>query len=302
MNPPLQHVFQQGPVLLSMGRTLLTALARLVPGSRPVAPLPSAWIQCVVPPRPMGLITDFIRHVGGDPWAYRGRVPPMLWSQWGYPVVQRTLADLPYPLLRVLNGGCRIENRAPLPAGQPLHVRARLVDVDDNGTRAVLHQEVVTGTAEVSEAVVAHLYAIIPLKHSTPREGPASKEVVRVPHEATEITRWELDGDAGLRFALLTGDFNPIHWLAPYARLSGFDNRILHGFSTMARSMEALLRWFPGGDPDRVHALDVRFVRPLVLPNRVGLYVAGNRITVGQAPGEPVYMHGTVEFRAGGWA
>ena len=87
---------------------------------------------------PEKLVSDYVRHVGGDPSWYRGRVPPSLFPQWGFPLQAQTLLGVPYPLARVMNAGCRIEQKAPLPAGQPLHVRARLESVDDDGRRAIL--------------------------------------------------------------------------------------------------------------------------------------------------------------------
>ena len=42
--------------------------------------------------------------------------------------------------------------------------------------------------------------------------------------------------------------------------------------------------------------MDVRFVRPLLLPARVGLYVGdGNRVWVGDAPGGGAYLEGTYQ-------
>ena len=60
-------------------------------------------------------------------------------------------------------GGCRLEINAPLPAKETLHARARLEDIDDNGRRAVIHQRVATGTGAHPDAVVGHLYAVVPL-------------------------------------------------------------------------------------------------------------------------------------------
>ena len=45
-----------------------------------------------------------------------------------------------------MNAGCRIENRAPLPAGEPLEVRVRIESIDDDGRRAIIVQQMVTGT------------------------------------------------------------------------------------------------------------------------------------------------------------
>src|SRR5688572_10439705 len=164
-----KHVLQQGPVLATLGRAAVTAfrqqldarLGRAQPSGMP--PIPSAEIHETIAPRPSDLLRDYVRHTGGDPSAYKGIVPPHLFPQWGFPLTARTLDGLPYPLVRVLNGGCRLQMNAPLPADQPLEVRARLEDIDDNGRRAVIHQRIVTGTLEVPDAVVADLYAIVPL-------------------------------------------------------------------------------------------------------------------------------------------
>src|SRR5205814_2598667 len=141
----------------------------------------------------------------------------------------------------------------------PLEVRARLESIDDDGQRAVLHQRIVTGTASSPEAVVAHLRAVVP---SGPRPaGRPRREPARVPPGARLLARWQLGAGAGLTFASLTGDFNPVHWLRPYARAFGFGGVILQGFATLARAIEGLaLAVGP------VRAIDVKFTRPLVLP------------------------------------
>lgn len=88
-------------------------------------------------------------------------------------------------------------------------------DVDDDGGRAVLHQRLVTGTGSAPGRLVSHLYAIVPLAPRDP-ERKASGSRPTVPADAREIGRLELAGRAGFEFACLTGDFNPVHWIAPY--------------------------------------------------------------------------------------
>ena len=41
----------------------------------------------------------------------------------------------------------------------------------------------------------------------------------------------------------------------------------------------------------------MRFTRPLVLPARVGVYVRGDKVWVGDAPGGPAYLEGTFKIR-----
>lgn len=295
---PTKHIIHQGPVLASLGQTALSALLqRFGRGGAGGLVVPSAPVSIDLSPRSPALVRDYVRHVGGDPSAYKHTVPAHFFPQWGFPLAARTLRGVPYPMQKVLNGGCRLEINGPLPAGETLEVVARLEDVDDNGRRAVLHQRVATGTATEPELVVGHLYAIVPLGGGDEKtDGPNKRrEVQRVPADAREIGRWRLPADAGLAFAMLTGDFNPVHWVRPYAKAFGFKNTILHGFATMARAHEGLNRGLFAGDVNRIAVLDVKFTAPLTLPAKVGLYVEGNNVYVGAAPGSRAYLVGTFE-------
>lgn len=284
---PFKHLRHQLPVIASLGSTALHALRAPKGGGAPPQ-VPGVEIVKTIAPRPAALVRDYVRHVGGDPAAYRGVLPPHLFPQWGFPLAAKTLEGLPYPLARVLNGGCRLEANAPLPADVPLRVRAQLVEIDDDGRRAVLKQRVTTGTDAAPDAVVATLFAIVPLKKDPAARGP--KQVVRVPDDARELARWKLGSDAGLAFAMLTGDVNPVHWIGPYARAAGFKSTILHGFATMARAIEGLVRARFAGDPSRLRVWDCKFTRPLLLPAQVGLYTQGAEVWVADAPGGPAYL------------
>ena len=201
-------------------------------------------------------------------------------------------------MAKVVNGGCRLEINAPLPANEPLDVTAQLVSVDDNGSRAVMHQEIRTSTASVRDAVVAHMYPIVPLRKSKSK-GKKKRTPPRVPTDAREVAFWRIRSDAGLDFAKVTGDFNPIHWVPAYAKASGFRNTILHGFGTMSRAYEGVQQGMFSGAA-RIRVFDCKFTRPLVLPARVGLYVAegdnGYNVWVGDAPGGFAYMTGHFEI------
>lgn len=292
-----RHIRHQGPVLASLGQTALFALRQRLSGGAPSAPsTPGPEVRQTFPPRSPELVRDYLREVGGDPGAYRGVVPAHMFPQWGFALASRTLRGIPYPLTKVLNGGCRLEIHQPLPAGEPLEVRAHLESIDDDGRRAVLHQIVTTSTPSAPDAVVGHFYAIVPLGGG--RDGAArKKERPRVPGDADELAYWRIGPDAGLAFAALTGDFNPVHWVRPYARAFGFKNTILHGFATMARAIEGLQRRRFAGAIDRLRVVDVKFTRPLVLPARVGLYARGSELYVGDAPGGPAYLVGSYETK-----
>ncbi|MCA9604204.1 MAG: hypothetical protein KC619_01330, partial [Myxococcales bacterium] len=203
--------------------------------------------------------------------------------------------------LGAMNGGCRLVQNAPLPLGEPLEVVGRLSKIDDDGRRAILEIETVTSTRSAPEAIVATMIIFVPLKQKggeRPKPNGAPKDKPRVPDDARELAFFKLRADAGLDFAKLTGDFNPVHWVPAYAKAFGFRNTILHGFGTMARAVEGLNRGLFAGDVDALRSIEVRFTRPLVLPAKVGVYVAGDdRVYVGAAPSGPAYLSGTFSAR-----
>jgi len=294
MSLPTKHIVHQGRVMASIAGTAFVALTQRFRAKTALA-TPTPEIVEEIAPLPADLVKDYVRHVGGDPGAYRGTLPAHLFPQWGFPLAARTLRGIPYPMQKVLNGGCRLEQKAPLPAGQPLIARARLEDIDDDGRRAVLHQVVVTGTRDVPEAVIGHMYAIVPLGAPNGEKKKEKREPERVPDGARELAYFSLPADAGLAFAMLTGDFNPVHWVKPYAKAFGFRSTILHGFSTMARAIEALNRARFAGAVDRLATIDVKFTKPLVLPARVGVYTSGDKVWVGDAPSGPAYLAGSFQ-------
>lgn len=306
MGVPARHILQQGPVLSALARTAFLSLdPRQRSRNASASPdLPGPEVSGTVKPLPAALIADFVRNAGGDPRCYRNTVPPHLFPQWGFPLAARCFEALPYPMTRVMNGGCSMRLQSSLPAGVPLQARARLVSVDDDGSRALLTARVVTGTETEPDSLVAEFHAFVPLakKSDGPDRKPAptkqkSKiEKPKVPIGAREIGRHRLARNAGLDFGKLTGDFNPIHWLSPYAKASGFRDVIFQGFGTFARSAETLNKSLLAGDITRLHHLQVKFVRPLVLPADVGVFVHDGEVFVGDMPGGPAYMTGRFEI------
>ena len=295
-----KHLLAQRPVIAAIAKTALTALGQRLRGSSEgMVTTPGPQFTQRINPRPPGLIRDYVRTVYGDPSSYRHTLPAHLFPQWGFPLLAKTLSDIPYPLMRVLNGGCDLVINAPLPATEPLHVSAQLVGVDDNGSRAVLEQRLITGVSDHPDALIATMFAVVPLKQRNAPSGGAKtpKARPRVSETARELAHWKLTPQLARDFAILTGDINPIHWLATYARASGFRNTILHGYATMAIAMETFGHVVLAGDMGRLARFNCKFVRPLTLPARVGLYLEEDSLWVGDAPGGPAYMTANVEIR-----
>lgn len=88
-----------------------------------------------------------------------------------------------------------------------------------------------------------------------------------------EVHRWALRSGAGRRYALASGDFNPIHLWGWTARPFGFRRPVLHGYCTQAMVAHALIERRFRGDPTALRRLRIAFRAPLLLPARVRLEV-----------------------------
>jgi acyl dehydratase len=304
-----RHVLQQGPMLRTLGKTAARAFAqRVLPQKRGalITITPGPERKRSFAPLSSALLDAYVKHVGGDVRAYRELVPPHFFPHWAMPVAAETFKSLPYPILRVVNAGCRMQVNAMLPRGEALHVRAHLAEVDDDGKRAILTARVITETESAPNALVVDIHAFVPLRakrdgngaarksngNGAPKASRADADKPRVPRGVHEIDFIKLSADAGLSFAKLTGDFNPIHWLPAYAKTAGFRNVILHGFGTFARACESLNRGLLGGDVRKLRLLEAKFTRPLVLPHAVGVYVHERDVFVGDGIEGPAYMSG----------
>lgn len=299
MSVPLSFVRHQLPMLNAIGRTAAAAIRQRVQPVRGTPPLPGPLLTARVPPRDPVLVDAFLQHVGSRAGTWDGALPPHFFPQWVFPLLSRALEGLPYPPLGMLNGGCHLVINKPLPMGEAIDIEVQLTNIVDDGRLAIITERCVTGTATAPNALEIEFHPIARLASkgkggkSDGAKGATKKDKPIVPLGAREIGRWKLSSRAGFEFALLTGDFNPIHWIPAAAKAAGFKSTILHGFASMTRVVEALVQ----GDGARLGELDVRFVKPLVLPAEVGAYVEGDAVYVGERPGAEANMTGRFGLR-----
>ena len=81
-----------------------------------------------------------------------------------------------------------------------------------------------------------------------------------VPAQTFTIRRADL-----VRYAGASGDFNVIHWNERVAREVGLPGVIAHGMLTAGLAARAVTAW--AGDPGAVVDYQVRFSRPVVVPD-----------------------------------
>ena len=82
----------------------------------------------------------------------------------------------------------------------------------------------------------------------------------QLPVQTYRVTRADL-----VRYAAASGDFNPIHWNDRVATAVGLPGVIAHGMFTMALAGRAVTTWT--GRPDSILEYNVRFARPVLVPD-----------------------------------
>jgi acyl dehydratase len=297
------HIPNQAAGLGALGGLIQKAAVqawRVSRGANPTPETPALGIsvrrRVALPP--LSLQRDFVRFCGGDPSRYAGRTPPHLFSQWAVPVALLLAKRLPYPPLSVVNLGCSLRIDGLLPARGAVDVQCTLTDISQEDGKVFLTLALLTLVEhEVRLRVELKLLVRLPGQQRTSNPGPKPRrEPPRVPADAREVMRRRLGPHAGLEFAELTGDFNPIHWIPAYARMTGFKAPILHGLGSLGIAFEGLVQGRLSGRVDDVRRIDADFTAPLLLPREVGVFSRGGNLWVADAAAGPAYMVARVEL------
>lgn len=107
------------------------------------------------------------------------------------------------------------------------------------------------------------------------RARPAGRAVMpaTLPPAVEAIGSWQLQADAGRRYAALSGDWNPIHLAPLTARLLGIRQPIIHGAHTLAMAARHLEQY--GGKELSMLACRFRAPIPLGASVQVGVLDGG---------------------------
>lgn len=188
-------------------------------------------------------------------------VPAHMFSQWSVPLAMRVLMHNQYGLANLVNLGCDIKINGSLLPGEKLLLSGELVSVNENPTRTTLSVKVITRTRRNDRAIEAMIHCMLP-RQALPEPALDKAGVER--HWET-AGAWAVDEYDGLRFALLTGDFNPVHWADLVAKNSPFKQKVLHGFASLSLSWAALQAREP--TDATIQRISARFARPVPLPS-----------------------------------
>ncbi|HEX2189295.1 MAG TPA: MaoC/PaaZ C-terminal domain-containing protein [Longimicrobiaceae bacterium] len=270
--------------LLAMARLAARGLRSPKPGASP-SPAPRRRIAVErrdVAPAPERL-TRYLRATDGTRIAaFRGaeaRLPPLYSATWETSAALELLAQLAESLPSV-GGVVHLESEVvplrPLRPGDRVRCRLELERVDETPRGARV--QVAARSWNGAEQLCSQGSAVFLVRtRERPPAGGGGRPRDREPEPPpagegwAEVARWRLGSGAGRRYALASGDFNPIHLWGWTARPFGFPRPILHGFCTAAMVAHALVEHRLGGDPGALRRLRIAFRAPLLLPARVRL-------------------------------
>ncbi|MEG1856904.1 MAG: MaoC/PaaZ C-terminal domain-containing protein [Acinetobacter sp.] len=251
---PLQFLLEHQATLIGLGKIGLRTFKKtkvIEVNWQTLAP-----IREVIEPPNNDLVDHYVKWSGAQPNKYNDSIPPHMVSQWGLSFATRLLLQTNYPLSQVINQGVSLKIHGKIPRNEKLLIQAKISHVDERNGLARVSVQIMTGTISQPELVetVLHMAFILPNFKKTKRtESTDHKQWIAQ-------GEWSVRSDDGFKFALLTGDFNPIHWVGLLAKFSNFGQKVLHGFGVFVRSFELL--------HEPIQQIDVRFLKPIKLPSQ----------------------------------
>ncbi|MGH3315354.1 MAG: MaoC/PaaZ C-terminal domain-containing protein [Nocardioidaceae bacterium] len=172
------------------------------------------------------------------------------------PAVRLPGVDL--DLASVLFGGQELVVHRPLPSQGRATLRARVADVQDKGSAAVVVHEC-QGVGEDGEPLFTTRSSLFARGAGGFGGQRGSSAWVALPETAPEldVTTPTLPQQALLY--RLCGDRNPLHSDPEFAAAAGFDRPILHGLCSYGMVCKALVDHLLDGDPTQVAGFSARF-------------------------------------------
>jgi acyl dehydratase len=228
------------------------------------------------------LLRAFMRATGVDPQFFKlpggqTALPPTYYVTWNMAVLSDTLLKLrlPYDYSRVLHAGSEVHYTRPLCLNDKATYQARVIAIDDNERRARIRVETIVHEADApSVEIFRNTMELHVPKAKAPR-GPKTEAPIA---HGRDIAAFRLPRDLGQRYAMVSGDFNPIHWSRAAARALGFKTLFVQGYCTKALIAHAVIRQLLRGASPLFASLRVEFRRPVFLPAKLGLFVGEARM------------------------
>lgn len=265
MNIPFSLIFEQQLMLKTLAKV---AVKKILPWNKPLPAEQISPVDVILPPASNSLLTYYRRWCGTEEGSEQF-VPFHFFSQFAMPLCLQQLAQLKYPILSIVNQGCKVDILADIPIETPLQVNVTMVSVTEDDGRAKVRQALLVKANEtLCLQIEFHTLFIYARRKNKRTSTDKSSENRRNCAQSECIGMWRASTCAGKQFARLTGDVNPIHWSQFFAKSSPFKRMLLHGFGMFARTAEVVQsHWLKQETPQKLAQIEVRYVSPLFLPS-----------------------------------
>ena len=161
--------------------------------------------------------------------------------------------------MMILHGEQKVTLHRPIPPSGKLQTVAEVTGIYDKGKGALCVVEATT-TDEKGEPLFANAFSIF-IRGEGGFGGERGPEALKAdpPDRAPDFSHSERTSPEQALLYRLSGDLNPLHASAQFAKMAGFDRPILHGLCTYGHAGRGILRHACGGDPKRFKSFAARF-------------------------------------------
>jgi len=183
----------------------------------------------------------------------------------------------------VLDGERYLEVINPLPKeGAELTLKSTLVGIHKRGQGATIESETIIhdDKDKVYVKIISGTFLVGAKDFEPESVGKSYSENIPVPKRNPDAVDESKTLLSQTHIYRLSGDYNPLHIDPEMAKMSGFQQPILHGLCSFGFAARAVLKHFAGNDPSKFKSIKARFTKP-VTPGETlitSMWKEGNRI------------------------
>lgn len=172
------------------------------------------------------------------------------------------IPGLKFHPMMLVHGEQYLELHKPVPTSATITNRAKISQVYDKGSGAVLVTDVHCHDEHGDLIAFQQSSSFIRGAGGFGGDrGPSTAEMNLPPDRAPDAVQQEKTSEKQALIYRLSGDINPLHADPQMAALGNFDRPILHGLCTFGYAGRAVLKHFCDNDPTRFKSIRVRFAK-----------------------------------------